>query len=44
MPGRVGGTPRVRLLVARTFPLDVAAAAPRYLSEERAFGKVVLTF
>jgi len=43
-PGRAGGTPRVRPLVARTFPLDEAAAAQRYLSEERPFGKVVLTF
>jgi NADPH:quinone reductase-like Zn-dependent oxidoreductase len=35
---------RVKPLVARTFPLDEAAAAQRYLSQERPFGKVVLTF
>jgi len=35
---------RIKPLVARTFPLDEAAAAQRYLKEERPFGKVVLTF
>jgi len=34
---------RIKPLVARTFSLDEAAAAQRYLSEERPFGKVVLT-
>jgi len=34
---------RVRPLVSRTFPLEEAAEAQRFLIEERPFGKVVLT-
>ncbi|HZU66974.1 MAG TPA: zinc-binding alcohol dehydrogenase family protein [Ktedonobacteraceae bacterium] len=35
---------RVKPLVARTFPLEQAAEAQRYLMEGRPFGKVLLTF
>lgn len=35
---------RVKPLVARTFPLEQAAEAQRYLKEGRPFGKVLLTF
>jgi len=34
---------RVKPVVARTFPLEDAAEATRYLIEDRPFGKVVLT-
>lgn len=33
----------VEPLVARTYPLEQAAEALRYLHEERPFGKVILT-
>ncbi len=33
----------IKPIVAKTFPLDEAADAPRYLVEERPFGRVVLT-
>ncbi|HZO76320.1 MAG TPA: zinc-binding dehydrogenase [Ktedonobacteraceae bacterium] len=35
---------RVKPLVARTFPLEQAAEAQRYLMEGRPLGKVLLTF
>ena len=34
---------RIQPLVSRTFPLEEAAEAQRYLVEDRPFGKVVLT-
>jgi len=40
---RLAGTGKVKPLVSRTFPLAQAAAAQRYLIEERPFGRVVLT-
>jgi NADPH2:quinone reductase len=36
-------TGRLRLVIARTFPLTEVAAAHRYVAERRAFGKVVVT-
>ena len=34
---------RIRPVIARTFPLEEAAAAHRYIQERRNVGKVLLT-